>query len=278
MSRKKVYGDNWWAKRWNGVLDSYGWENRLTRGRSYARRGKVLSINVDPGVVTAMVEGSRPKPYSVRIKFDKLPSKDWDEVLKVMSDQASYAALLLAGEMPKNIEEAFDEATIPLFPEEHEIEMKCSCPDWALPCKHIAAVFYVMGDMFDEDPFLLFHLRGRSKDMIMKGLRERRVEIGNISKVEEEHQTSTSADPPTPDTDISPEKFIENFWVSGEGLSSFKVNMAPPKLNGSLLKTHGPPAFITDKKTFNRLMEELYTEVSEKAMEVAYDLEEENEI
>lgn len=264
MARKKISESNWWARRWNGVLDSYGWENRLARGKSYARSGRVTALDISSGAVAAKVKGSRPRPYSVKIGFDKLTGRDWDAVLKVMSERASYTALLLAGEMPKNIEDAFKEASVPLFPGEDEISMRCSCPDWALPCKHIAAVFYILGDMFDQDPFLLFHLRGRSKELIMKGLRELRVDMAG---------PSSGDAPPGPESIIPPEKCIEKYWTSGEGLTSFKVNMAPPKINGSLLKTHGPPAFINDKKAFSRLMEECYEEVSRKAMEVAYSLE-----
>src|SRR5438105_2635476 len=176
-SERGAIGETWWSKRWIGVLESFNMGARLTRGRSYARQGQVLSIDVEPGLVKAKVQGSRPKPYNVKIQLQPLSDSDWDKVTEAMAAQAIFAAKLLAGEMPTDIEEAFSAVHVSLFPTAlKDLETDCSCPDWANPCKHIAAVYYLLAERFDEDPFLIFKLRGRTKEQIIETLREKRTQ------------------------------------------------------------------------------------------------------
>src|SRR5947209_5947240 len=175
-SERGAIGETWWSKRWIGTLESFGMGTRLTRGRSYARKGQVVSLDVEPGTVKARVQGSQPRPYKVEIGLPPLTNRQWEAVTDAMAGQALFAAKLLAGEMPQNIEEAFQAARVSLFPvSSNELETDCSCPDWANPCKHIAAVYYLMADRFDEDPFLIFKLRGRTKEAIIAVLREKRL-------------------------------------------------------------------------------------------------------
>src|SRR5512145_849406 len=135
-SQRGAFATNWWAKRWLAVLESYGIGSRLQRGRSYARGGQVLNIEVQPGRVTARVQGSRPKPYEVEIQVNTLPDAEWERVLDTISQQAIFAAQLLNGEMPPEIETAFEAAGIALFPAKlRDILTECSCPDYSNPCK-----------------------------------------------------------------------------------------------------------------------------------------------
>src|SRR2546427_12290180 len=170
IKTKKEYGqigETWWSKRWIAVLESFSLGTRLTRGRSYARQGQVISIDVEPGIVKAKVQGTQPRPYAIKIKLKPLSDNDWDRVTEAMASQAIFAAKLLAGEMPTEIEEAFDEVNVALFPTaETDLDTDCSCPDWANPCKHIAAVYYLLAERFDEDPFLIFKLHGLIKEQI----------------------------------------------------------------------------------------------------------------
>ncbi|HZG69700.1 MAG TPA: SWIM zinc finger family protein, partial [Herpetosiphonaceae bacterium] len=170
-----AFGTSWWAKRWIAVLETFGWGSRLTRGRSYARQGQVLNIDLQVGRVNARVQGSRATPYRVKIEIPPLGDAQWERAIDSMAEQAIFAAKLLAGEMPQNIEDAFTAAGVPLFPRSaRDIITACSCPDPANPCKHIAAVYYLLGERFDEDPFLIFHLRGRTREQIVDALRARR--------------------------------------------------------------------------------------------------------
>ena len=164
-SQRGGFGDSWWARRWIDVLESFDSDGRLRRGRAYARKGQVLSINVTKGMVEAPVQGSRAQPYRVTITVRQLLLSEWKQLATQLSKQAIYAAKLLAGEMPREIEKAFSEAGLSLFPEKlKEISTSCSCPDWSNPCKHVAAVYYLLGEAFDRDPFLIFRLRGMDRE------------------------------------------------------------------------------------------------------------------
>lgn len=167
QSQAGAIGKSWWAKRWVAVLEGFHLGNRLQRGRAYARRGQVLDIDIAAGRVTAKVQGSAPKPYSVSIEVRRLAAKDWDRLIGELNSQAVFAAKLLAGEMPADIEQVFERAGLSLFPKSlSEITTECSCPDWSNPCKHVAAVYYLIGEEFDRDPFLLFRLRGIDRDAL----------------------------------------------------------------------------------------------------------------
>ncbi len=170
----KKFGGTWWGQRWLEALERLGTEYaaRLNRGRSYARQGRVHDLEVERGVITAQVTGSRPVPYRVTIRVAPLTNRVWDTAIKAMAKRALFAARLLSGEMPQEIDEAFHAARASLFPKRTgDLLTECTCPDWANPCKHVAAVHYVLGEAFDRDPFLLFELRGRRKEPVLAALR-----------------------------------------------------------------------------------------------------------
>lgn len=167
-------GGTWWGRRWTEALEAFGWHTRLERGRSYARRGQVVSVRVLAGQVRAAVRGSRSRPYEVSAAVRTLTAKDWGRVADAVARRALHAAQLLAGEMPLGIEAAFPRAR-PLFPAvRKDIVTACTCPDVENPCKHIAAVHYILAQEFDRDPFLLFKLRGVSREGFLALLRARR--------------------------------------------------------------------------------------------------------
>src|SRR3954453_9195516 len=176
-SKRGSFGESWWARRWIEVLESFDIGARLRRGRSYARKGQVLSIDIKKGMVEAAVQGSRPEPYQVTIKVRPLMASEWKRMAAELSREAIFAAKLLAVEMPQDIERAFTGAGLSLFPESgREIATACSCPDWSNPCKHVAAVYYLLGEAFDRDPFLVFRLRGMDREEFAAILGENRTE------------------------------------------------------------------------------------------------------
>ncbi len=163
-TKKGAFGTSWWAKQWIAILESFDLGGRLTRGRSYARNGQVTDIVVSPGKVDASVQGSSPKPYKVTIEVVKLTDEQWGRVIALLAESASYAAKLLAGEMPPDIGIVFAKADVSLLPAtQRDLKTRCSCPDSSNPCKHIAAVYYLLGEEFDRNPFLIFELRGMSR-------------------------------------------------------------------------------------------------------------------
>jgi uncharacterized Zn finger protein len=244
-SQRGAIGETWWSKRWIQVLESLGMGARLDRGRSYARRGQVASIDVQKSAVTAKVQGSRPSPYSISIRLVPLSDKDWDKVIDVMASQAIFAAKLLSGEMPQNIEEAFLAAKVSLFPKSgKDLDTDCSCPDYANPCKHIAAVYYILAERFDEDPFLIFKLRGRTREEIIQALRQKRGQT-----LGEEKPQTAEAEMSAESTAIPLADCLENFWQAGEALDAFVTNPATPEIEGAILKRLGtPPASIGGEK------------------------------
>lgn len=173
QAQRGQFGESWWAKRWIAALEGFNLGGRLQRGRAYARKGQVLSIAIESGTVEAKVQGSRPQPYHVQIKVKLLSAQEWQKVADVASRQAIYGAKLLAGEMPQDIEAAFETAGLSLFPKRSfDLQTHCSCPDSSNPCKHIAAVYYLLGEEFDRDPFLIFQLRGMGRDEFLRMLGE----------------------------------------------------------------------------------------------------------
>jgi uncharacterized Zn finger protein len=169
QSRRGAFGESWWARRWLSVLEGFDIGTRLDRGRSYARRGQVLGIAVGKGRVEAQVQGSRKTPYAVVIEVQTLAESDWRRLGRTLAGEARFVARLLASEMPADIEAAFQKAGLSLFPQRQEdLRTECSCPDWSNPCKHIAAVYYLLGEEFDRDPFLIFQLRGQERNELVR--------------------------------------------------------------------------------------------------------------
>lgn len=174
-SRRGQIGDSWWSQRFLAVLEGMGMGSRLQRGRRYARAGQVVSLDVDAGMVTASVQGSRTRPYRVRIGATAFGKEEWTRLEAELADSAWYTAQLLAGEMPADIESLFGGLDLPLFPATaRDLSLDCSCPDSAVPCKHLAAVFYLLAERFDADPFAILAWRGREREDLLENLQAAR--------------------------------------------------------------------------------------------------------
>lgn len=173
----KKAGATWWGQRWIDALHTVlrGDSGRLARGRTYARAGRTHDLVVKGGKVTAKVTGSRATPYKIAIELPQLADAVWKKAIAGMAEKAQFSAELLAGQMPQQIDEVFQAAGTSLFPQNRsDLVTSCSCPDWGDPCKHVAATHYVLGEALDRDPFLLFELRGRTKDQVLAALRSAR--------------------------------------------------------------------------------------------------------
>jgi uncharacterized Zn finger protein len=168
----------WWVEQWMELINSYRYKKRLERAWDYARSGNVLSIRFEGRRVHARVQGTEAEPYKVKLWLDTLTDEDWGFVLEALGQKARWSAQLLAGVMPQDIERAFAASGKRLFPFKlQEVRSECSCPDKANPCKHISAVYFLMGDRFSEDPFVLFQLRGRSRGQLLADLAVQRREL-----------------------------------------------------------------------------------------------------
>lgn len=270
-SQRGQFGKNWWATRWIGAMERLVDPGRLTRGRAYARKGQVLSIEEKgssrkPGV-EAWVQGSRPKPYKVTIWLEPLEDQAWERVLDALAEQALFAAQLLAGEMPAEIEQVFEQAGASLFPARPgDLSTHCSCPDYANPCKHVAATHYILGERFDEDPFLLFRMRGRSHEQILEGLRQR--QAGADSGEQDESEPDDPVAVPLEEI-LAGQDGLARFWGVDQDLEGFSVTIRPPAVEMPLLKRLGDPAFLPSD-SLQVLLKPAYQEITQAAIAAAH--------
>jgi len=274
QSRRGTFGESWWARRWINVLESFNIGSRLGRGRSYARSGQVLSIDIDKGVIDAQVQGSRPKPYKIQIKIKSLPAAHWQKVGQALSRQAIFAAKLLAGEMPQDVEEIFRSAGVKLFPEKlQDLQTKCSCPDWSNPCKHIAAVYYLLGEEFDRDPFLIFKLRGMGREEVVGLLRRdkrTRGEPGGKAiprKAQRKRTLEKEEEKPHPPSEpLSAD--LSSYWVGGDLPDDLWGEIRIPPVAAALPKRLGSFPFWRGQERFLETMESIYERSSQRGMDV----------
>jgi len=259
QSKRGSFGESWWAKRWIATLESFNIGARLGRGRSYARSGQVLSIDISKGEVKAKVQGSSPKPYSITIKVKTLSDADWKKLADALSTQAIFAAKLLAGEMPQEIEQAFTGAKLSLFPEKlRDLETNCSCPDWSNPCKHIAAVYYLLGEEFDRDPFLIFKLRGSTREEFTKLLG-----ATGVAPAAVEAEEQTVAHPPEP-----LEAGAESYWRGGKLPDDFFGEVRLPPVSAALPKRLGNFPFWRGSEHFLEAIAPVYSGAAMRGLNV----------
>jgi uncharacterized Zn finger protein len=251
----------WWVQRWVDLLNAYRFKKRLERGRIYAREGHILSLEYKGAKVTALVQGTAEEPYKLSIWLDTFSAEDWNYVIDSLSEQAIYSAQLLAGEMPADIEAVFTANGLSLYPFSlGEVHSKCSCPDPKNPCKHIAAVYYQLGDLFREDPFVLFQLRGRSRESLLEALRQKRQVADPF---EDEGETPAAeqpiSNPPTATVDLS------QFWRYDQPLDADLVVITPSET--TVLDTLGKlPLPPEDSPTVMTHLKTLYQAAAQQAM------------
>jgi uncharacterized Zn finger protein len=233
VSRATRFGLTWWGQRWIAALEALGavYANRLPRGRTYARKGTVDDLVVAAGEVTADVQGTRARPYRVRLRLPVFDEPTWQAVIAALAGRLRLSAELLDGRMPEDIDDVLAECGVSLFPTARELRTSCSCPDAANPCKHVAAVHYVLAQAFDADPFLLTTLRGRDRDALLAALRARR------AGADEPEATDEAPTGPVPIGDL----VARDLYTSPSGLGTVVVRPHPPEDPAATLRRLGPP-------------------------------------
>ncbi|WP_018655384.1 SWIM zinc finger family protein [Actinomadura flavalba] len=221
-------GERWWSRRFVDLVEGFTDAERMRRGRAYARRGNVLGLRVAPYEVTARVRGAEEEPYEVVLGIDAIDDAGWAAVEAELASAAVYRARLLAGDMPPEIEVVVGAAGHPLFPMTAEaLRFLCECPDWGEPCKHAAAVLYVLAEAFDDDPFLILEWNGRSRAALLTALRRL---------------------PATAATDVPGDEPLSaaGFWTAPTGLAALRTQPpAPPVPPGFVLEiAPAPPVKI----------------------------------
>lgn len=250
-ARSSSFGKAWWSRQWIAALEAFGWSNRLSRGRSYARSGQVLDYAVAAGRVKASVQGSRPKPYEVTIALKPLSDHTWDAVLAAMGKRAEFAARLLNGDMPHDIGDAFASVNAALLPANvKELQTDCSCPDWANPCKHVAAVHYILAEALDADPFILMALRGRDREAVLGALRG---------------PSEAPAEKAAEDVPLT----VTDFWKGRGDPRALDMGLSPPHVHASVLRRLGPPGAWTTTDEIVSVLGPMLRSASEDALRTA---------
>jgi len=233
VSARTRFGLTWWGQRWIDALESLGavYANRLPRGRTYARKGTVQDLTVQAGAVTARVQGSRARPYRVQLQLPVFDDGTWEAITTALASRVRLSADLLDATMPEDIDEVLAECGVSLFPTARELTTRCSCPDVANPCKHVAAVHYVLAQTFDADPFLLTTLRGRDREVLLAGLRAQR------AGTEVTEQQGEAATDPIP---VEALRAQDLFRAAGS-LANLAVRPHQPDDPGAVLRRLGAP-------------------------------------
>jgi uncharacterized Zn finger protein len=258
-SKRGAFARSWWGRRWLQVLETLQVGGRLSRARSYARRGQVMDIAIEKGLVRARVQGSRPEPYDVEIRVAPLPPAAWRRLAGVLAGEAVFLAKLLAGEMPADIETAFAKAGLVLFPAElSEWETTCSCPDWSNPCKHIAAVYYLLGEEFDRDPFLIFRLRGITREELLRLVEtvDPRPSPARRKRTEPKEEGVPAPEP------------TATFWRAGELPADPAPGTLAPADPGAMLTRLGPFPFWRGQAPLPDVLLPVYGRASAAALEL----------
>ena len=245
----------WWSKRFLAVLEQIGVGGRMARGRAYARQGQIISLDVDTGGAVAAVQGSRPRPYAVRVGVSAFGKAEWAEVAQAMVADASLTAALLAGEMPHEIEEVFTRVGLSLFPASaRDLALDCTCPDQAVPCKHLAAVCYVLAERFDDDPFDVLAWRGKGREDLLTALRGQGTgaAAGEAPGLGLAAAVAEPADPPLAGV-------LGGVWSAG--LSPARLRALPPAPAappGLLLRAFEPPDVLVRGQDLAALLQPAY--------------------
>jgi uncharacterized Zn finger protein len=260
QTRRGGFAREWWGKRWIEVLESFQIGARLVRGRSYARRGQVADLDIRKGEIRARVQGSRSEAYQVTIRLKRINRPGWKKIAESLKKRPIHLARLLSGNMPQAMEEIFEENRLSLFPERHgDLRTECSCPDWSNPCKHIAAVYYLLAEQFDNDPFLLFRIRGMGRKAFFDLLEE-----GSLQGKE---TISPASDIPNAMPDPLPQDPM-NFWNPEKASFAGSFDADIPLIPAVLPKRLGPFPFWRGERDLAEELEIIYDEASSSAYEM----------
>ena len=260
--------EHWWSKKWIAYLKSLNMGARLTRGKAYARKGQTLSVDIIKGKVIAKVQGSYREPYTVEIKLKAILKSQWKKIIKLLASQAIYGSKLLNGKMPQDIEKIFTKAGVELFPSSRsDLQTECSCPDYVNPCKHIAAVYYILAEKFDENPFLIFELRGKSKEDFITMLRESRTETAIDLSAPPENIPLQGSNIHTESEVALFEKGEDYFWRGEKAKYVNSISLSPSNLNAELLAKIEPSPINLENRNLADILRKTYSSLTDLTLE-----------
>jgi uncharacterized Zn finger protein len=262
---------HWWGDRWLRALTLWINGTRLAEGRDAVRAGRVSDLRLAPGLVIAWVQDVEPRLYHVRVEIATFAEEEWERILMALGERALYAAQLLSGELPRSIDTVLSSGSTlaerrSLFPSENaDIRAVCSCEEQK-PCKHIASVLVLVGELLDRDPFLLLTLRGRTKEEVLETLREQRLHV----ETDPDAQANTGRGGRASSAEgRSLGERVDDFWEIGPEADEIHVRVAPAEVELEVLRILGEMELEADKSLLERL-ERVYKAVSQRAIEIAF--------
>lgn len=251
-SKRGAFATSWWGRRWLDVLETLNLGGRLQRARTYARKGQVLNVDIEPGSVHAEVQGSRPTPYRISIGVKQLAANETQRLAAELAKSPYFLAKLMTREMPQDIETLFDTARVSLFPSRaSELRTDCSCPDWSNPCKHIAAVYYLLGEEFDRDPFLIFRLRGLDTTAMLATI--------GPEEIEPDEQ---------PDAPVDVHPAAESFWEGSRPEVDLTASAVSDQTAAPLLRRLGNLPFWRGQQPLLDTLEPAYAKAANAALQI----------
>lgn len=273
----------WWARRWQTWLKQLSLDTDAEGG---LRGCRVKRMEISPGLIQAQVQDRELGAVAVEIRLAVLEDAQWERVIEALGGQAIYAAQLLAGNMPPEIEDVFAQAGASLLPASlAEVQQSCStCSPGARPCRPIAAVYWQLGEMVEEDPWLLLRLRGRDRQQVLTSIHERR----NMG-AEPANRPSTPVSQPGPDAsggfytpvpggaaaavDETPslEDQIGDYWGRRKVLEEIHHHLSRPVVELALLRRLGPPTPTSDGQDAYGQLQTVYRRVTERVWALAFD-------
>lgn len=272
------FSRTWWGQEFIQALDNISDDGRLSRGRAYVNNGKITSFGIKDGIVLARVRGSinayfgvyKEPLYITTIEFQPISAAKWAAAIALIASRASLISRLLLNEIPSNIEDSFTTLGLHLLPHgEKDFNAQCSCPDYGNPCKHIAGVYYRVAAELDRDPFLLFELRGLSREDLYKELAksplgkalsaELQLSQGSLKPAESYYTRPTTVAAQAVER-------LQDFWQGTKRLPQTMEPLTKPLVAGIPVKKQGDfPAFWQRNNSFIEVMEELYEQVRTKS-------------
>ena len=276
------FSRSWWGQKFITAIENLTDSGRLSRGRSYARGSKVKGFDIDGNLVTAQVRGSinpyfgvhKEPLYHITIEFQPLSAAKWSAAVAEMASKASVISQLLLNEIPDDIEQTFQSLNLTLLPgSPKDFETSCSCPDWSNPCKHIAGVYYLVAAKLDQDPFLLFELRGLPRENLIKELSKSPLGQALSAELQSAQRTPRPAAafyappetlPAKGETKES-ETSLREFWQGKKQLPQTMEALPENSVSAIQVKKQGDfPAFWHRDNSFIEAMETLYEQVKSK--------------
>ncbi len=268
----------WAAQRWLRLMEQAAAGPRLVEALDdYARAGQTKRIGFPPGRVDAVIQGRADRPYSTIIAFETFTHEQWDRIVEAMADGALYAAKLLAGELPPNIEDVFAPLGIKLFPAEpDEVRHACTCAQWrqenggeALQpivgtwCKHVCCAAYLLAQRLASEPFMVFQMRGLDAHELLERLRQRRVVVGAGLGFTPVYVQRVQGVADLPNRPL--EEAVEHFWDPAPSLASLDIPLSPPPVSHPILRRLGQSPFVNAPFPLVGLLASCYDTISQAA-------------